>query len=112
MDDLDLEVRTVAEKRAVLAVKGRLNAITAPALKTQIRELVSSGHVELVCDLAGVGFLDSSGLSALVSGLKASREANGWLKLAGLNEQVGRIFRLTMLDHIFEIFPDVEAALA
>ena len=68
--------------------------------------------MELVCDLTEVGFLDSSGLSALVSGLKAARERGGFLKLAGLNEQVAKIFKLTMLDRVFELHPSVEAALA
>ena len=110
--ELGLEVRILSDKAAVVAVKGRLNTITAPQLKTKIQELVHDGHTEIVCDLSGVGFLDSSGLSALVSGLKASREHGGFLKLAGLNEQVGRIFKLTMLDRVFELFATVDAALA
>jgi anti-sigma B factor antagonist len=96
----------------VLTFRGRLNAVTAPAVKARILEQVGEGHVELVCDLSGVGFLDSSGLAVLVSGLKAVRERGGFLKLSGLNEQVAKIFKLTMLDRVFESYPDVEAALA
>ena len=108
--DLGLSVRAVSERRAVLGIKGRLNAVTAPAAKARIQELVGKGQVELVCDLTEVSFLDSSGLSALVSGLKATRERGGFLKLAGLNEQVAKIFKLTMLDRVFELYPSVEAA--
>lgn len=57
----------------------------------------------LVGDLTEVGFLDSSGPSALVSGLKGARERGGFLKLLGLDEQVEKIFRLTMLDRVFEL---------
>jgi len=110
--DLGLDVREVAERRAVLAVSGRLNAVTVPVLKARIKELVGLGRVELVCDLTGVGFLDSSGLAALVTGLKAVRERDGFLRLSGMNEQVAKIFKLTMLDRVFDVYPNSEAALA
>jgi anti-sigma B factor antagonist len=110
--ELGIEVRVLSERRAVIAITGRVNAITAPALKARVQELLASGHTELVCDLAQVSFLDSSGLSSLVSGLKATRERGGVLKLAGASEQVARIFRLTMLDRVFEMHADAEAAFA
>lgn len=65
-----------------------------------------------MCDLTEVGFLDSTWLSALVSGLKGARERAEFLKLVGLDEQVEKILRLTMLDRVFELHPSVEAALA
>ena len=108
--DPELSVRVVSERRAVLGIQGRLNAVTAPATRARIQELVGKGQVELVCDLTEVSLLDSSGLSALVSGLKATRERGGFLKLAGLNEQVAKVFRLTMLDRVFQLYPSVEAA--
>jgi anti-sigma B factor antagonist len=110
--DLELDVKLLPDRRAVIAAKGRVNAMSTPALKARIRELVEAGRPEIVCDLGGVGFLDSSGLAALVSGLKTTREHGGYLKLAGLNPQVASIFKLTMLDRVFELFPTVEAALA
>ncbi len=110
--DLELNVRTLSEKKAVIEMGGRLNASSAQMLKAQFDELVKNGHVELICDFTGVGFLDNSGLSVIVSGLKASREGGGWLKLAGLNEEVGQIFKITRLDRVFEMFPNVEAALS
>jgi anti-sigma B factor antagonist len=110
--EMGLKVTELSDRRAVIAARGRMNAMTAPAVKARIQELVAAGRVELVCDLTQVGFLDSSGLSALVSGLKATRERGGFLKLAGLNEQVAKIFKLTMLDRVFELYPSVETALA
>ena len=66
---LELSVTALSERRGVIAARGRMNAVTAPAMKVRIQELVAEGRVEIVCDLAGLGFLDSSGLSVLVSGL-------------------------------------------
>ncbi|HTP24453.1 MAG TPA: STAS domain-containing protein [Anaeromyxobacteraceae bacterium] len=110
--DLELSVKNFSDRKAVLSVKGRVNAMTAPALKGRIREVVEEGRTEIVCDLTEVGFLDSSGLSALVSGLKATHERGGFLKLAGLNARVAIVFKLTMLDRVFDLYPSVEAALA
>ncbi len=110
--DLGLEVRLVSATRAVIAARGRMTALTAPAMKSQIKQLIDEGRTEIVCDLREVSFVDSSGLSALVSGLKATREHGGFLKVAGANEQVARIFKLTMLDRVFEMYASADAALA
>ena len=107
-----ISVQELSARRVVLSLKGRINAVSAPAVKAKVRELVEEGRCEIVCDLGAVGFLDSAGLAALVSGLKATRERGGFLKLVGVNDQVARIFKLTMLDKVFEIHPSVDAALA
>lgn len=98
--------------RAILSVDGRLDAVSALAVKAEIKELVEGGYVDLIVDLEETPFLDSSGLAALVSGLKAARQAGGTLKLAGLREQAQTVLRLTMLDRVFEIYPGTEEALA
>jgi anti-anti-sigma factor len=110
--DLGIEVRLVSATRAVIAARGRMNAMTAPAIKSRIKELIDQGRTEIVCDLREVSFVDSSGLSALVSGLKATREHGGFLRVAAVNEQVARIFTLTMLDRVFEMYASADAALA
>ena len=110
--DLGLDVRLFSPTRAVIAARGRMNAMTAPAMKSRIKELIDEGRTEIVCDLREVSFVDSSGLSALVSGLKATREQGGFLRVAGANEQVARIFKLTMLDRVFEMYASADAALA
>ena len=110
--ELLLKVEARPGRGAVLAVNGRVNALNVAALKARIKALVEEGRTEIVCDLSEVSFLDSSGLSALVSGLKTTRERGGYLRLAGLTRQVASIFQLTMLDRVFELFPTVEAALA
>lgn len=101
----------LSEKRAVLTLDGRLDATTAPDLKTRLASLIAEGHGQLVIDLTKVPFIDSSGLAALVSGLKATLETGGALKLVGLNEQTSTAFRVTLLDRVFEFYPDVDTAL-
>ncbi len=97
---------------AVLSVEGRLNAVTAGELKDKLKRLVSESVYHIVLELAGVTFIDSSGLSAIVSGLKSVREHAGSLKLVGLSPTTKRVFELTRLDRILEFYQDVEEAIA
>jgi len=93
-------------------VRGRLDAVSAQEVKARLKELVQAGHVELIVCLREVPFIDSSGLAALVSGLKAARQARGTLKLTNLCEPARTVFRLTMLERVLEMYADVEGALA
>jgi anti-sigma B factor antagonist len=110
--DLELDVRSLSPPRAVIVTRGRLTAMTAPAMTSRIKELIDGGRTEIVFDLREVSFVDSSGLSALVAALKATRERGGFLKVAGASDEVARIFNLTMLDRVFEMYASADAALA
>jgi anti-sigma B factor antagonist len=109
--NLTITTTSMSPQCCTLTLQGRLNAVSAPALKANLRQLIQTGNTQFIMDLTGVTFIDSSGLAALISGLKLAREAFGFLKLAGLDEQVGSVFRLTMLDRVFEVYPDAESAL-
>ena len=110
--DFKLKEELLSDVLAVLKVKGRLDAVVAPDLKSRFREVVAGGHVRVIVDLEDVSFIDSSGLAALVSGFRVAREAGGTVKLAGLNEQTMMVFKLTRLDRVFEIHPDAKDAIS
>ena len=82
---------------AVLRVTGEVDVYTAPVLREQIRELAAKGAVHLIADLGRVDFLDSTGLGALVGGLKRVREAGGSLALVISTPRILRIFQITGL---------------
>lgn len=96
---------------ALFTLDGRLNAVSALELKAMIKEFVKNGYFQIVLDLSKVSFLDSSGMAALVAGLKETRQAGGTLKICGLTEQASTVLRITMLDRIFELYPDAEQAI-
>ena len=110
--DFKINEELLSDSLAVLRVKGRLDAVVAPDIKSRLKELIAGGHIRLIVDLEDVSFIDSSGLAALVSGFRAAREAGGTIKLAGLREQTMMVFKLTRLDRVFEIHPDAEAAIS
>jgi anti-anti-sigma factor len=109
--DLRMNVELIAQQKALLTLAGKMNAITTPALKTQLKSLAAEGRTQVVVDMGEVSFIDSSGLAALVSGLKAVRSVGGSLKLAAVNDQPREVFRLTMLERVFEFYPSAQAAL-
>ena len=95
----------------VLRCDGRLTMVAAPMLKGAIDEAVESGQARVVVDLSQTSFVDSSGLGALVAGLKSTRQAGGDLRIAEPQEQVRMVLALTNLDRILQPFDHLEDAL-
>jgi len=108
--DLVIEERPRPDGSWTVSVSGRLNGASAPEFKNHIIDMVDGGKKKLVIDMSGLVFIDSSGLSALISGLKCAREPGGWLKLAGLRDQPLSVIKLMLLDRIFEILPEADSA--
>lgn len=94
----------------VLAPEGKFNLVAAPPFKARIDELVAGGRVRIVVDLHGVDFIDSSGLGALIGGLKAARQQGGDLRIAAPGTQVRAVLKLTNLDRILSPHDTVEEA--
>jgi anti-sigma B factor antagonist len=88
----------------------RIDASSAPEFKAFMADRIGSGNVKILLDLSEVDFIDSSGLGAIVSGLKALA-GKGDLAICGPRETVISLFRLTRMDKIFKIFPSEEEAL-
>ena len=99
-----------AEAYVTLAPHGRLNLVSAPPVKARIEDLVRAGRTRVVVDLGEVDSVDSSGLGALVGGLKAARQAGGELRIARAGAQVVAVLKLTNLDRILAPYDSVEEA--
>lgn len=108
--DLSLDTREISG-RSVIAVGGEIDVYTAPKLRDQIADLVQSGHYDIVIDLTGVEFIDSTGLGVLVGGLKKVRSHEGALTLVCAEDRLLRIFRITGLAKVFLIHSDLAGAL-
>ena len=66
----------------------------------------------IVVDLSGVTYIDSAGLAALIAAMQTVEDYGGKFSLAGLQETIFNIVESLRLDQVFQIFPDVDAALA
>ncbi len=105
MKPLELEHRQDARGREVVAVRGEIDVATSPALREELYQLIDGGAREVVVDLSGLGFIDSSGLGVLVAALKHMRERDGRLVLAGLAQPALRVFEITDLTTLFTLEP-------
>lgn len=107
---IEFVVETTAEGIGVVRPEGRLNMSSARRLKEVLDGLVGDGTTRIVVDMAGTTFLDSSGLGALIGGLKAARQAGGDLRIARPTEAVRTVFSLTNLDKVLRARDSVEGA--
>ncbi|KSU60682.1 anti-sigma factor antagonist [Gordonia sp. JH63] len=102
--------RSVDGGAVAIRPEGRLNMVVAPRLRDQLHELVGSGSARIVVDLSGTDFIDSSGLGALVSGLKVARQAGGDLRIAAPTPQVVTVLELTNLNRVLRVHPSADDA--
>jgi anti-sigma B factor antagonist len=97
---------------AVVQVEGQLIVGNRQELKDLVQAALDQGERRLLIDFSRTGYIDSSGLGALVSISKKIREAGGELRLSGLNEDLRSLFELTKLDTLFAIAETPKQALA
>jgi len=88
----------------------RIDAAGAIQFKDRFREVVQDSEGRIVLDLGKVEFLDSSGLGAVVAAMKLLGPGRT-LELVGLTPSVEKVFRLTRMDSVFTIHPDLASAL-
>jgi anti-sigma B factor antagonist len=109
-----MELTTREDGRVtILSLQGDLVIGEPEAMfKKTVTGLLEQGQVYLLVDLSQVGFLDSSGLGALVRAMTNSQKEGGQTKLLNAGPQVRRLLEMTKLDSVFEIHDDLERAVA
>ena len=109
-----MELKTREDGRVtILTLEGDLVIGEAEtAFKKTVTRLLEQGHVHLLVDLAKVGFLDSSGLGALVRALTNTQKEGGTTKLLSAGPQVKKLLTMTNLDSVFETHDNLETAIA
>ena len=110
--NFELSERLLDEKSVVLEVRGEIHATTAPEFSERLNEAIADGRTGVILDLTGVEFIDSTGLSVLLNGLRRVTRSRGSMVLACANPTVLRLFEITKLDSTFEILPSCEEAVA
>lgn len=90
----------------IIQLNGILDSTRTQEVRDCINQGIEQGAKVILVDLKEVTFMDSSGLGALVTALKAVRSVGGKLCVCSINEQVRILFELTSMDRVFEIFRD------
>jgi anti-sigma B factor antagonist len=109
---INVHVSSPAKGSRVLRVVGEIDMLTAPMLDSMIEGQLQSVPDILVLDLHEVDFMSSAGLASLVTARKQADETGTTLRLVATGDPVLRPLTVTGLATIFEIHPDLEAALA
>jgi anti-sigma B factor antagonist len=91
------------------SVTGEVDVYSAPSLRDGLSELLASGS-SVIVDLTEVGFLDSTGLGALVAARKVAEDKGAQLPLVCTKERILKLFTITGLDGVFAIHPTVADA--
>lgn len=97
---------------SIVAVTGRIDALTAEALANALQQEIARGNVRLVVDLAAVDYVSSAGVHAITTALRESRKQSGDVRMAGAQKAARKVFALSGLTIVAEFFNDVDAALA
>lgn len=95
----------------VVRSEGQLTVSNRQELKTLVAEQLEKGDRRFILDFGETGYIDSSGLGALVTIAKQVREHGGDLRLSALNDDLRQLFELTKLDTLFSIAPSTSEAL-
>jgi anti-anti-sigma factor len=96
----------------VVMPNGRLDITTALEFRRALRDCFSKCSPHVVVNLAGVDFIDSSGLATLVAGLREAETLQGSLRICQARPEARLVFELTMMDSVFDLFATEEEALA
>jgi anti-sigma B factor antagonist len=89
---------------------GDIDLAGSPTLRMELRKLQASKPARMVIDLAGVPYMDSSGVATLVEAMQIARKNNTKLVLCALQDKVRSIFEIARLDTVFTIVSNADAA--
>lgn len=107
----DLETLDTPKAAIVIVRSENLDAGNVKTFKDAVHPLLAA-HGTVLIDMHQIGFVDSSGLGALLSCLRTMNSKNGQLKLFGMAKPVQALFELVRMHRIFAIYPTREEALA
>ncbi|MEN6358055.1 MAG: STAS domain-containing protein [Armatimonadota bacterium] len=107
--DLQINVRKNGTTR-IIELNGEVDAYTSARFREIMLELIDDGGIDLIINMCKVEYIDSSGLGALVGGLKRVSERDGKIMIVSDGPQIKKVFEITGLEKVFPIFDAEHAA--
>ena len=107
-----IEDEAIDDDTHVIELGGEVDLYTAPEFKQQLLEVIGQGAKEVVVDFTETTFIDSTTLGVLVGGVKRLRPNGGRLSLVCSDRNIAKIFEITGLNKVFDIYDSRDAALA
>ena len=95
----------------ILQPTGRLDITTAWQFRLKLQDCIAKHSTHIVVNLGQVTFIDSSGLTSLVAGMRDADKSRGSFRLCNVHPEAKLVFEVTMMDSVFEIFETEDGAL-
>lgn len=96
----------------ILDPLGRLDITTAWQFRLKLQEAISEATPHILVNLSEVNFIDSSGLTSLVAGMRDADKIEGSFRLCNVHPEAKLVFEVTMMDSVFEMYDTEEEALS
>jgi anti-sigma B factor antagonist len=109
--ELDMDVERLGSA-AVVRVRGSAGMEEADHFRRRLERLAEQPIAIIALDLAGLEFISSAGLGALISAHKKARPHDGRIRLVNPQPLILRVLETTRLTSVFEVFGTLEEALA
>src|SRR5438270_10317146 len=110
--NFDIQTEQLSAEAYVISLSGEVDLYTAPEFKQQLLEVIGQGGKEVVVDFTNTTFIDSTTLGVLVGGVKRLRTNEGRLSLVCSDRNITKIFEITGLDKVFDIYATRDEAVS
>ena len=111
MAELNIRERQAGDV-TILDLEGKITiGEGSVSLRSAIRRLIEEGKKKILLNLAGVGYVDSSGIGELVSSYTTIGRESGQLKLLNLTQKIQDLLAITKLLTVFDVYEDEATAL-
>jgi anti-sigma B factor antagonist len=110
--NFDIQTEQLSPEAYVISLSGEVDLYTAPEFKQQLLDVIGQGGKEVVVDFTNTTFIDSTTLGVLVGGVKRLRTNDGRLSLVCSDRNITKIFEITGLDKVFEIYATRDDAIS
>lgn len=110
---MKIESRIEDKNTLVVKVSGELDLSTAEQFKLQVEQALEHWKAKnLILDLSGVNFIDSSGLGVILGRYKTITQNNGFIAIVKPKASVKKVLELSGILRIINLYKDVNTALA
>ena len=99
------------DKAAIVVIVGEINLSQTSRFQEELSDVLTEKPTQVILDLAGVSYMDSSGIASLVKMLSRARAAGATMHLVGASARIRSLFEITRLDNVFDIRDTREDAL-
>jgi anti-sigma B factor antagonist len=110
--NFDIKTEQLNAEAYVISLSGEVDLYTAPEFKQQLLDVIEKGGKEVVVDFTNTTFIDSTTLGVLVGGVKRLRTNDGRLSLVCSDRNITKIFEITGLDKVFDIYATRDEAVS